>query len=71
MNHLTQNGVEALIHYPLPINKQKAFAKIGNGTYKNADEITKQILSLPINPWLKDDEINSIIEITNLLPNEN
>ena len=71
MNHLTKNGVEALIHYPLPINKQKAFAKIGNGTYKNADEITKQILSLPINPWLKDDEINSIIEITNLLPNEN
>ena len=70
MNHLTKNGVEALIHYPLPINKQKAFAKIGNGTYKNADEITKQILSLPINPWLKDDEINSIIEITNLLPKD-
>ena len=44
---------------------------MGNGTYKNADEITKQILSLPINPWLKDDEINSIIEIINSLPNEN
>ena len=70
MNHLTKNGVEALIHYPLPINKQKAFAKIGNGTYKNADEITKQILSLPINPWLKDDEINSIIEIINSILNE-
>ena len=71
MNHLTKNGVEALIHYPLPINKQKAFFKMGNGTYKNADKITKQILSLPINPWLKDDEINSIIEIINSLPNEN
>jgi len=71
MNHLTKNGVETLIHYPLPINKQKAFFKMGNGTYKNADEITKQILSLPINPWLKDDEINSIIEIINSLPNGN
>jgi len=71
MNHLTKNGVETLIHYPLPINKQKAFLKMGNGTYKNADKITKQILSLPINPWLKDDEINSIIEIINSLPNEN
>ena len=41
-----------------------------NETYENADKITKQILSLPINPWLKDDEINSIIEIINSILNE-
>ena len=70
MNHLTKNEVETLIHYPLPINKQKAFFKMENETYENADKITKQILSLPINPWLKDDEINSIIEIINSIPNE-
>ena len=70
VNHLTKNGVETLIHYPLPINKQKAFFKMENETYENADKITKQILSLPINPWLKDDEINSIIEIINSILNE-
>ena len=70
INHLTKNGVETLIHYPLPINKQKAFFKMENETYENADKITKQILSLPINPWLKDDEINSIIEIINSILNE-
>jgi len=61
--HLKDNGVETLIHYPVPLHKQKAFKETKvYGQLKHAELRSNQILSLPIYPWLKDEEVNYIID---------
>lgn len=61
--HLKEHGVETLIHYPVLLHKQKAFkgAKVF-GQLKHAELRSNQILSLPIYPWLKDEEVHYIID---------
>lgn len=57
-NFLKQNGVPSLVHYPVSIPDQPMF----NGRYKKTSlpisrEFVKEILSLPINPFIKEDEV--------------
>lgn len=61
--HLKDNGVETLIHYPALLHKQEAFkgAKV-YGQLKYAELRSNQILSLPIYPWLKNQEVHYIID---------
>jgi dTDP-4-amino-4,6-dideoxygalactose transaminase len=62
---LERNGVPAAIHYPLPIHKQTNYVDQGI-KYDNleiSENISKEILSLPNHPYLKEDDIRSIILI--------
>jgi dTDP-4-amino-4,6-dideoxygalactose transaminase len=60
---LEERNVQTLIHYPIPIHRNKAFDsfKTTGGLY-NTDLRASQILSLPIHPWINDDEIEYIIK---------
>lgn len=60
--HLLNQGVETLIHYPTPPYMQKAYLGMGiaEGAYPNADEVAKTCLSLPIYPGLSDGDIEFI-----------
>ncbi len=62
---LHKNGVETGIHYPYPIHLLKAFAFLGYklGDFPNAERQAAQILSLPINPFLKKETIDKIIKL--------
>jgi dTDP-4-amino-4,6-dideoxygalactose transaminase len=60
--YLMDNNIPTLIHYPIPIHKQKAFIDAG---YQSAplpitEKLADRILSLPIYPELKDEEIDYI-----------
>jgi dTDP-4-amino-4,6-dideoxygalactose transaminase len=61
---LEKKGIFSLIHYPVPIHKQKGFMKKIKfiGSKKNIENITSKILSLPIYPELKLSEQNYIIK---------
>ena len=63
LKFLNDAGIGARIYYPLGLNEMEAFksARI-SGSLVNAGEATKSVLSLPINPFLKDKEIDYIIE---------
>jgi dTDP-4-amino-4,6-dideoxygalactose transaminase len=64
MEHLEQKGIKTLIHYPVPINQQKAF--IGQrGEDGHTAEFADTILSLPIYPGLRDEEVAEIIQAVN------
>ncbi len=63
---LQEAGIQTLIHYPIPPNKQQAFSKqIINYKCNLAEEISKSILSLPIGPHLSDEEVSFIIKKVN------
>ena len=66
-NELQNRNIICGIHYPKPVHKQKAYKKFSNSMLKNTEEISKEILSLPIYPLLKKTDQTKIINIINKL----
>lgn len=64
-NHLSDNGVQTLIHYPIPPHKQQAYNEWSDHSYLVSEKIHKQILSLPISPVLSIDDAKKIIKLCN------
>ncbi len=54
---LEKNGIDALIHYPFPIHKQKCFSDWKNVSLPITEKKVSQILSLPIHPYLTEKEV--------------
>jgi dTDP-4-amino-4,6-dideoxygalactose transaminase len=62
---LQQIGVESLVHYPTPPNRQKAYTKMEYGPQPIAEGMGKEMLSLPMGPHLSDDDVYRVIEALN------
>ena len=60
--HLTQQGIGTLIHYPVPPHRQWAYAHlhIAAGTYPIAEELADTCLSLPLWPGLTADQVSRV-----------
>ncbi|MBE9029136.1 DegT/DnrJ/EryC1/StrS family aminotransferase [filamentous cyanobacterium LEGE 11480] len=60
---LTAAGVETGIHYPLPCHLQPAFAGLGYraGDFPVAEQMSQEILSLPMYPGLTEAQINQVV----------
>ena len=63
--YLLQNSIQTLIHYPIPINQQKAFLFQKDEKFINTEQFCKEILSIPMYPELEFDEVEKIIKIIN------
>ncbi len=63
--YLAENGIQTMIHYPIPIAKQKAYNKDNLNKTKIADQISKEELSLPLYYGMKKEEIDYVIDILN------
>ena len=66
-NYLQEHGISTLIHYPVPIHRQKFFVELTDNveSFPVADRLSKNILSLPLNPYLNYKEIDFIIDRVN------
>jgi len=62
--HLLANGVDTLIHYPLPPHRQPAYADMGfdPDAFPIASLIANEVLSLPIGPHLSADQQAAVID---------
>jgi dTDP-4-amino-4,6-dideoxygalactose transaminase len=60
--HLEKNGVGTLIHYPLPLYLQKAYAdlNISRGTFPVTERLANEVLSLPLYPEMPDDTVGQV-----------
>ena len=63
--YLADNGIQSLIHYPIPPHRQKCYSEYSNLYLPITDMIHEQELSLPMSPTLKTSEISHIIDIVN------
>jgi dTDP-4-amino-4,6-dideoxygalactose transaminase len=59
---LEKKGIATLIHYPIPIHLQKAYEDSGikRGALPTTEKIAEEILSLPIYPELKKDQVEEV-----------
>jgi dTDP-4-amino-4,6-dideoxygalactose transaminase len=64
--YLTDRGIQTLIHYPIPLHRQKAFSTYAGKTdCAVTEELAAQILSLPLYPQLKPEMLVPIIDAVN------
>ncbi len=63
--HLTNSGIQTLIHYPIPPNKQLAYAHMNHLDFALTNQIHDTVLSLPISPVMSDDEVQQVISAVN------
>jgi dTDP-4-amino-4,6-dideoxygalactose transaminase len=63
--HLTQSGIETLIHYPVPPHMQNAYGDFSSITLPVAEALADRVLSLPLHAALTPDNISKIVEVVN------
>jgi dTDP-4-amino-4,6-dideoxygalactose transaminase len=63
MAALRERGVGTLIHYPIPLHLQPAFASLGGrpGDLPVAEKAAAEILSLPLYPELTDEQARAVV----------
>ena len=63
--YLTENGVQTLIHYPIPPHKQECYKEWNNISLPITERIHQQELSLPISPVMTMEEVAQVTDIIN------
>jgi dTDP-4-amino-4,6-dideoxygalactose transaminase len=62
---LSENGIQTLIHYPIPPHKQKAYQEWNGLSFPITEKIHKEVLSLPISPVMSEEEVVKVVEVLN------
>jgi len=60
--HLAGLDIPSLVHYPIPLHRQKAFAEFEPARCPNADALCSRVLSLPMHAFLSDVEVDRVID---------
>ena len=65
--YLKKKGVDTAIHYPVPIHMQTASKSLGykKGSFPETESQSRRILTLPVNQYLKKNEILYICKLIN------
>ena len=56
---LAERGVQTVVHYPVPIHRQKAYSELGyaDGSFPRAEQAARTVLSLPMFPEMTPDHV--------------
>lgn len=63
--YLHENNIQTLIHYPTPPHKQLAYKEFNNLCLPLTENIHNQVLSIPMDPTLSEEEIKTVIYFCN------
>ena len=66
--HLREQGVETLIHYPIPPHRQQCYSDWNGLQLPITERIHEQELSLPMSPAMTDEEARKVVEAVNSFP---
>ncbi|WP_108245608.1 DegT/DnrJ/EryC1/StrS family aminotransferase [Muricauda brasiliensis] len=59
---LKESGIPTAVHYPIPMHLQKCFSYLGYkaGDFPVSEKCAQEVMSLPMNPYLEEAEIDYI-----------
>ena len=63
--YLIENGVQTLIHYPIPSHKQICYKEFNDLSLPLTEQVHNEELSLPISPVITSDDLNKIVNLIN------
>ena len=55
-------GIPSMVYYPRTMSQQTAFAHLGQKPSPVAEQLTKTVLSLPMHPYMTDEEIETVFQ---------
>lgn len=64
-SHLTRQGIQSLIHYPIPPHRQTCYEAYADEYLPIATSMSEQVLSLPMSPVLTEQEIRLVADCVN------
>ena len=64
---LKEKGIPSMVYYPKPMHKQEAFAgqTYDDAEFKNTIKLCDTVLSLPMHPYLTDEDIEEVVGAVN------
>tara|TARA_B110000208_G_scaffold84538_1_gene107225 strand:+ start:3299 stop:4396 length:1098 start_codon:yes stop_codon:yes gene_type:complete len=63
--YLAEQGIQTLIHYPIPPHKQQAYKEYNKLSYPITEYIHESVLSLPVSTIINDSELEIIVKHLN------
>ncbi len=69
MDYLCSEGIQTLIHYPIPCHRQEVYRRrnsyISRQGLEVSERLSKQVLSLPMDPTMSVEEVDRVINSIN------
>jgi len=65
VTYLKEKGIETMIHYPIAPHKQEALRQWNQLSFPVTEKIHEEVLSIPLNGILEEEEIQKIIKVLN------
>jgi dTDP-4-amino-4,6-dideoxygalactose transaminase len=59
--HLSTQGIQTLVHYPIPPHRQPAYASLQHVHLPLTEQLHKEVLSLPMGPTMSSDDVDRVI----------
>lgn len=63
--YLTDNGIQTIIHYPIPPHKQECYRNMNGLSLPITEQIHNEELSLPISPVISENDIKLVVDVIN------
>ena len=68
-SYLAENGIQTLIHYPIPPHQQLAYKELNHLSFPLTEQIHNEVLSLPISPVMSREEVDLVCKALNSFEN--
>lgn len=63
--YLSENGIQTVIHYPIPPHKQECYKEWNNLSFPITEKIHNEELSLPMSPCLTEEQMREVVRVVN------
>lgn len=69
LKKINASGIGARVYYPLPIHRQPVFQEMGYGNVHLpvTEDLTQRVFSLPVHPFLTQEDLEYIVDVVNAL----
>lgn len=65
INYMSENGIQTMIHYPIPPHKQEAYQEWKDLSFPISEKIHSEIVSIPISPVMEHKDVEKVVEVMN------
>ena len=69
MSHLKTLNIETKVHYPATIHQNDFLHSSNMSNYYKSTLLANEVMSIPLNPWLSENEILTIVGTINEFEN--
>ncbi len=71
-SYLKEKGIPSMVYYPKPMHRQEAFGQLScdDAEFPNTIELCDTVLSLPMHPYLTDEDIDEVVGVVRKFLNQ-